>query len=255
MSIIRPIQYPADRLDRFIHDGIIPAPLLDWNFARKRNLVNHQGVGDIAYSRGSAGTEFDHNLNLRELANNIAPFTHDPVTGVSYGLQVPRSTVNEARNNRAAGATNGVIGSGGVVPTDWGITGAVGLAVEIVGTGTEDGIPYCDVRFNGTRTSGDCRIIQVTTTTAAALQNEVWTHSHYSRLVGGDLTNVTTVQLQMEERDGAGAFLGGVGSTVFTPTTAALKTQRRVQTATLGNANTAFIYQFLHFNLVLYSFS
>ena len=248
MSIIRPIQYPIDPLDRLINDGVMPPPILDKYFARTRNLVTTDGI-PIAYTRGSADTEFDHNLNLRELGNNVASFTHDPVTGVSYGLQVPRSTVNEARNNRAAGATNGVIGSGGVAPTDWNLSaGSTGLSREVVGTGTEDGLPYCDVRFFGTASADICDIWQMTTTDAAALQDEVWTHSSYSRLVGGDLTNVSNTQVQVQERDGAGALLTSSG-TNFTPTSAALKTQRRSHTRTLSNANTAFAFQRITFTI------
>ncbi|KKK79610.1 hypothetical protein LCGC14_2831740, partial [marine sediment metagenome] len=39
MTVVSPIQYPANRLDRLIHDGLIPSPIFDWDFARKRNLV------------------------------------------------------------------------------------------------------------------------------------------------------------------------------------------------------------------------
>ena len=54
MSVIRPIQYPADRLDRLIHDGIIPAPAMYWGLARKQNIVAN-GRPAIAYSGGDNG--------------------------------------------------------------------------------------------------------------------------------------------------------------------------------------------------------
>ena len=88
MSVIRPIQYPADKLDRLIHDGIISPPILDKNFAKLRNLGLHDGI-PVTFSRASLDTGFDHNLLLRSYASGEAAFDHHPVSGQSYGLQVP----------------------------------------------------------------------------------------------------------------------------------------------------------------------
>ena len=88
MSVIRPIQYPADKLDRQIHDGIISPPILDKNFAKLRNLGLHDGI-PVTFSRASLDTGFDHNLLLRSYASGEAAFDHHPVSGQSYGLQVP----------------------------------------------------------------------------------------------------------------------------------------------------------------------
>jgi hypothetical protein len=201
-----------------------------------------QGNAVMALSRASSDTIFDAALIFQELPNAIPAITHDPVASASRGLQVPRSTVNEARNNRAAGATNGVIGSGGVAPTDWIISAGVsGLSREIVGTGTEDGLLYCDIRFFGTASPATLAVLQTLATEVPAVEDEVWTHSGYSRLVGGDLTNVSTVRIEVQDRDSGGSQIGG-SSTIFTPTSAALKTQRRDHTRTLG-ASTAYVRQ------------
>ncbi|KKN22509.1 hypothetical protein LCGC14_0914420 [marine sediment metagenome] len=225
-------------------------PLLNYVFAVQGHSTFEQAraKGPIpTFVRTSADTRFSEAGVLEELANNIPSLTHDPVTGVSYGLQVPRSTVNEARNNRAAGATNGVIGSGGVLPTDWTMfAGTTGLSREVVGTGTEDGLPYCDLRFFGTATAGQTETRQTSTTAVAALQNEVWTTSRYVRLVGGDFTNVTSKKVEIQERDSGGAWLGSSGGSIA-PTVAALKTQRGSHTRTLAEATTAFITEALTF--------
>jgi hypothetical protein len=234
-----------------IHEELIPYPILDWNFAQKRNLINHQGVGDIAFSRASADTEFDHNLNLKELVDDDAAFANDPLTRVSYGLQVPRSTVNEARNNRATGATVGVIGSGGVLPTNWDVNASgSGLSREVVGTGTEDGIPYCDLRFFGTALAGNTFMAQMSNTDVVAAPSEVWTYGCFVRLVGGDMTNVSQIFTQVQDRDVSGGYLAN-STTNFTPTSAALKTQRYSHTRTLSHASTARVYGSLAFSTIV----
>src|SRR5262249_49436220 len=56
--------------------------------------------------------------------------------------------VNQLRNPTAAGA---VPGSPGTLPTNWRQGGGTGgLTQTVVGTGTENGIPYLDYRLQGT---------------------------------------------------------------------------------------------------------
>jgi len=68
---------------------------------------------------------------------------------------------NKIRNPRALGSTPGVIGSGGVLPTNWGFYDASGQSVsttngidiEVIGTGREGDIEYIDINFSGRATS------------------------------------------------------------------------------------------------------
>ena len=107
MSVIRPIQYPADRLDRLVRDGIIPPPVFDWDFARKRNLVAN-GRPAITYSGGDNGTYFDHNGILRTSGADEARFDHDPVSGAPLGLLVEKVQTNRAVESETLGAVTWV---------------------------------------------------------------------------------------------------------------------------------------------------
>jgi hypothetical protein len=71
-------------------------------------------------------------------------------------------------------------------------------------------------------------------TSAAAAQNQLWTHSVFVRLVAGSLGDAT---LQVEIREFAsGVPSGGLTGTVFTPTSAPLGKQRFAHSRTLTDA-------------------
>jgi hypothetical protein len=96
----------------------------------------------------------------------------------------------------------------------------------IVSIGTEDGIEFIDYRFT---TSGaatiDISMMGGYTTTAST--GETWTTSSYFKLVGGSLTNISQMRIIMSDSSGSSIA-------VFTPTNAALRTQRVTLTRVLG---------------------
>ncbi len=57
------------------------------------------------------------------------------------------------------------------------------------------------------------------------------------RLVGGSLTNIANTRLRVQERQGSSVLANGV-KPVFTPDASPLRTQRRSDTHTIGQANT-----------------
>jgi hypothetical protein len=67
------------------------------------------------------------------------------------------------------------------------------------------------------------------------------------KLAAGSLTNVTSVQCTVQERSAANAVLQTTNA-AFTPTSAALPTQRAVATRTLTDASTAHVYGFIRIN-------
>lgn len=94
-----------------------------------------------------------------------------------------------------SGNTGAVAGSPGTLPNNWAIngTGYTGLSRTVVGTGTQDGIPYTDVRIYGTSTAGGALsfILQngyfVSTSTSVN-----WNIAYYAAIVGGNLPNGTS---------------------------------------------------------------
>ena len=142
----------------------------------------------------------------------------------------------------ASGAivANVSVKSGGTVPTNWAIPSSNGLVTSIVGFGTENGIPYIDLRFYGTATVGVSDIYFDTTTAAPAVVGQNWSISSYLRLVSGSLTNVT-VNLFNIEYSSSSVVLAANQSASLTPTASSLSTQRYYYTTTIGNASTAYI--------------
>jgi hypothetical protein len=151
---------------------------------------------------------------------------------------------NWIRNNTGVGA---VAGTPGTIPTDWAIAfgGATGISSSIVGTGTENNIPYIDIRIFGTSSTG------VTTTTGifaefnqsvVSAASNSWTVSFYIKVTAGSMNNVNNGILiaGVHEYSGAGSFLRftSAGSGQVTPTGNALNTQRFIGSFSVLNAST-----------------
>ena len=179
--------------------------------------------------------------------NSAARYDHDPVSLIGKGLLVEEARTNSIRNNTMVGA---VAGTPGTLPTNWSVfTTLTGLTRQIVGTGTEDGITYIDVRLNGTPNTAGSYFLQTETNTSVVASNgQTWTSSAYVRLAAGSLSGVSSVRLSTSNRDSLGNVIAS-GDTTFTPTSASLTTQRFVNIYTNASALTAF--ELLNFTFVL----
>jgi hypothetical protein len=168
---------------------------------------------------------------------------HNPATLAPLGFLIEEQRTNSIRNNTMQGA---VAGSPGTVPTNWVVTGSgTGVTREIVGTGTESGIAYIDIKVSGT-TSGALffAISPEAFNQIVASNGQVWTASKYVRLVGGSLSNAT-IKLGISGQDAGGSPINFPTNSTVTPTSAALCTQRLSNTGTLSNASVAFVRSYL----------
>lgn len=178
------------------------------------------------YSRASNATYFSSTGVLTVASADVARVDYDPSGLAVRGLLCEPSRVNSTRNNTMVGA---VAGTPGTDPTTgWSTTGVGGNVTlkTIVSIGTEDGIEFIDYRFT---TSGaaiiDISVMGGYTTTAST--GESWTTSSYFKLAGGSLTNVSEMRISVTDSSGS-------SFTAFTPTNAALRTQRVTHTRVLG---------------------
>lgn len=112
----------------------------------------------------------------QSLGNNVLPRT-------DRGLYANGQVTNGIRNPRAEGATVGVVGSGGVVPTNWTVNGR-STTVTVADAGTEFGLPYIDLYFIGnTGAAGGGLLVdfEPTASQIVAAAGEVWTTSVFFR--------------------------------------------------------------------------
>jgi len=194
--------------------------------------TNPADVGNMTFTRASTGYAEDASGNLVLFGSGVPRITNK-------GVLIEPAATNSIRNSTPGnGAIVGVIGSGGAAGTNWGVS-AAGPTVTIVGTGTEGGLPYLDVRVAGTSSVAEIAFLFEGSSAVAAASGQTWTYSQYIRLAGGDLTNITATQLVLYERNNVGSALGNT-------TVAATLTETRSRpyvTRTLNQATTAFVSQ------------
>lgn len=220
-------------------------PTFSRDFAGLKTLDHGAGPA-IAFTRGSNATYFNAAGTLTTATTNEPRFDHNPSTGASLGLLIEESRTNSIRNSQAGGSTNGVIGSGGVMPTNWVVTpNANGVTSEVVGTGSDDGLAYIDIKISGTPTlSSGIQIRTETDTQVVATSGQTWTHSAYSRLIAGSAANaVFAINVRGNVAGGSGVS-GQQVNTTFVPTSSAIGAQRRSATVTFTNATVERVMPF-----------
>jgi hypothetical protein len=189
--------------------------------------------GNMAFSRASGATMFNASGTLVSVGANVPRFDTNPSTLAPAGLLIEGASTNYVQNNSPAGSG---------FPSNWGVRTTGGLALQTVGTGTEDGIPYVDIRFYGTTTNSQGPCLQFMMGVSAE-QGQTWTSSLYLKNVGGSLSNISALQIYTEEdpySNGSGVF-----SSNIVPTGAALSTQRFSLTNTLVHSTTTSVFSAL----------
>ena len=193
----------------------------------------------------NTATAINSSGNVAVVNANLPRFDYNPTTLACNGLLIEESRTNSIRNNTMAGA---VAGTPGTIPTYWGTyTALTGLTFSVIGTGTENGIAYIDIRINGTPSAAGAYNINFDSVGGVAgLTGQTWTNSAYRKLVGGTLTGVSGIRFGLAEYTAASAFIKQTFSANYaTVTTAALITQRASATiATSGGATTAWLLPF-----------
>jgi hypothetical protein len=208
--------------------------------------VPTSGTGDLTFTRASTATRTDSAGNIVDVASGVGRVHYRNADGSlsSTGrlLLEPQRT-NSIRNSTMVGA---VAGSPGTLPTNWVATNLFGLTQTIGTLGTESGLQYIDVRFNGTaNTTAMMELRYEGPTQIAALNSQVWTNSTYVKLVANP-SPANAIWVGMYERNSVGTAVG-FGQQAITPTTSLT---RFTFTRTLvGGATVAFVQPVIAFNL------
>ena len=196
----------------FVRSGVLRSPFV---------ITRTQAVGDQSSALAADGS------SVTFYGADTPRFN-----GSAQRLLIEGQRTNVIRNPRGEGA---VAGTPGTAPTNWGLFGTGGVDFNIVGTGTENNLPYVDIRVSGTSTTGAGVFIRADQVYPVAAQNQSWTHSVYARLVSGTLTGTLGFFVTVTEWTSGGAFLDQ-SSGVYTLTSGALSGARLAHTQTLANA-------------------
>lgn len=161
----------------------------------------------------------------------------------NLGLLPEEARTNSLRNNSMQGA---VAGTPGTLPTNWVTATLNGLTQTIVGTGTQNGIDYIDIRYAGTPTAaGTTSSLSFDAPTQIAANNttlSVWGNSAFVALVSGSLTNMTSFSLLARMRDGGGSSAGAITTANLASVNSTLTRYPTSGAATtLTAATTAFV--------------
>jgi len=151
---------------------------------------------------------------------NSAPrFDHNPTTGESLGLLVEEARTNSIRNNTGVGA---VAGTPGTNPINWFAyaSAGTGVSTSIIGTGTDNGVNYVDIRFNGTPSaSAVWSVITESAGIIPAATGQTWTYSAWIKIASGSASNVSNPVFFFDETVGSTFVTGASISTSFLTST------------------------------------
>lgn len=192
----------------------------------------------VSVTRSTSGVYIDAAGSYQTAAADTLRLTHDAAALTALGALVEEARTNSIRNSTMQGVA---AGTPGTAPSTWSVDGAEnGLTRTIVGSGTENGIDYIEVRWAGTASATSNILIRCNTLShVVAAQGQTWTGSAFVKLQAGTLTGLSSVQLKTSSRSSGGTQLDATTTTI-TPTGAGLATQRSSATVTNADATTAF---------------
>jgi hypothetical protein len=114
-----------------------------------------------------------------------------------------------------------VAGTPGTLPTNWSGGAATDLTREVVGTGTENGVAYIDLKYTGTVSASRTQFVFFEPSNQiAASDGQSWAGSAWVKIVAGSLANITSVAIQTDTRDASLVYVSTPFTAAFTPTSA-----------------------------------
>lgn len=168
----------------------------------------------VTLTRASVGWHFDATGTLVSKAADLPRFEYDG-NGIR-GLWNEPAATDVVRNSSGIGA---VPGTPGTPPTNWTIPApGGGLNCNIVGTGTEAGIPYIDLQYVGNRATNIAHLIDVETAPGpATVAGDIWGALAFAKIQSLTSGTVQTFRLSATPLNAGGGSLTNIILGGFTP--------------------------------------
>jgi hypothetical protein len=160
--------------DRYMREGLVVDRTTALTFARSTSKLAPDSLGSWHSFVAGAPAITDRGLSLEPAATNYVP------------------------NGAMAGASVGVLGAGGALPTGWSI--ADFAAAEITETGTEAGLPFFELHLQHANSTSDSQFPRLVCATSIAAEiGEQWTASCFYKKVAGAWPAITGAFLNVQE--------------------------------------------------------
>jgi hypothetical protein len=193
--------------------------------------------GDLTWSRNSVANRTQSNGNIESVAANVPRLSY--MYGSCPALLLEPQRTNSLRNSTMQGAST----SPSTLPTNWTTTTA-GLTQTVVGVGTENGLPYIDVKFSGTAIATSSQIRFEILTQILASNGQTWTSSFWIKEIAAPSPANSLANI-IQERDSLGANLTTSTQTITISSTLTrnifTRTNTNASTARINNAINAFV--------------
>lgn len=210
-------------------DAIYAADFVNWRFSRAHApAAPGEAIGLTRASGKLAPT----------LAGTWLAFGPDQPAVTDRGLLLEAAATNFIRNNSMLGAA---AGTPGTLPTQWTRFIGGGLSTSILGTGTDRGLPYLDLRLWGTSASSNGT--QISFDQAPGIpttQGETWTHSVFLSIIAGSASNLSFVRCNLVEMGSGGETLAVQYGTNIRDILGSVR-QRRSETRVVAHGSAALV--------------
>ncbi len=144
-------------------------------------------------TRASTAWYIDDAGILQQAASNVPRFT-------ANGVLVEGASTNFVRNSTMVGAS-----APSTLPPNWSITESSSLTTTVIGVTAVDGFNCLDLRISGTPSTATYRLAFGASGEIPAVTGQTWAVSAYAAIVGGDLTNISSVIFRIVERSSGGS--------------------------------------------------
>lgn len=150
-------------------------------------------------------TRFNSKGELERVPANEPRIGYHIATGSPLGLMCEQSRINYNINSEMWGGTQGIIGSGGALPSPFTLVSSGGLSWSVTSVSTDSkNINVLDLTVTGVATSDTSQILFESSTSVNCAVSQRWTGSLYLTIPSGTKDGINYEAILMTQRTSVG---------------------------------------------------